>query len=92
METTTYLNPKKTKISISSQSHISYKRPHHSIGDTFHSVIGLDENWASGKYLINLKYQGEILDSKSFTILRDNEVESAIIIYENMLKIVEDWN
>ena len=40
----------------------------HSIGDTFYSVIGLDENWASGKYLINLKYQGEILEDRKSVV------------------------
>ena len=59
--------------------------------DTFHSIIGLNDNWSSGNYIINLKYQGTILDSESFVILRDNEVVSEIIVHENMHKDVESF-
>jgi hypothetical protein len=61
------------------------------IGDTFSSLVGLNENWESGDYTINLKYQGAILDSESFVILRDNEVVSEIITHENIHKPVEPF-
>ncbi len=62
-----------------------------SIGDTFQSVIGLNDNWASGNYIINLTYQNEILDSESFVILRDNEVESEIIIHKSMTEDIQPF-
>ena len=48
------------------------------------SIIGLDKNWSHGEYVVNLKYKNEILDSKSFTIIRDNVVEKEIRTDENM--------
>jgi len=62
-----------------------------SIGDTFHGILGLNENWTSGDYTINLTYQGTILDSESFVIFRDNEVESKIIVHENMHTFVDPF-
>jgi len=56
-----------------------------------YSVIGLNKNWSSGEYFINLKYKNKILDSKSFNIFRDNKVESKTIIHENMSLIVEPF-
>ena len=63
----------------------------HPIGDTFQSIIGLNENWESGDYTINLKYHGMILDSKSFVILRDNEVESKTISYKKMHENIDSF-
>ena len=70
---------------------ITQKVSLYSIGDTFYSTIGLNENWSSGEYTINLTYQGTILDSESFVITRDNEVTSEIIIHESMHKDVEPF-
>ena len=59
--------------------------------NTLYSVIGLDKNWSSGKYFVNLKYEDYILDSKSFNIFRDNIVESKTMIQENMSLIIEPF-
>ena len=59
------------------------------VKNSLYTVIGLDKNWAPGKYSINLTYQNEILDSKSFTIFRDNFVEKEIRSDENMFDIIE---
>ena len=61
------------------------------IKNTLYSVIGLDKNWSSGEYFVNLKYKNKILDSKSFNIFRDNEVESKTMIHENMTLVVEPF-
>jgi len=55
------------------------------------SIIGLDKNWSHGEYTVNLKYKNEILDSKSFTIIRDNVVEKEIKTYENMHETLESF-
>jgi len=55
------------------------------------SIIGLDKNWSHGEYTVNLKYKNEILDSKSFTIIRDNVVEKEIRTDENMHEILESF-
>jgi hypothetical protein len=43
--------------------------------DTFQTVIGLNDNWNSGIYKINLIYQNNVLDAVSFVI---NEYELAV--------------
>ena len=53
------------------------------------SVIGLDKNFSAGEYFVNLKYKNKILDTKSFTITRDNIVEKQTKIHENMSEIKE---
>jgi len=55
------------------------------------SIIGLDKNWSHGEYVVNLKYQNEILDSKSFTIIRDNVVEKEIKTHPNMSETHESF-
>jgi hypothetical protein len=61
------------------------------IKNSLFSVIGLDKNWSSGEYYVNLKYQNKILDSKSFKIFRDNFVEQEIKLYENMSDNVKSF-
>lgn len=78
-------------LEITHNGDVTQKVSLRSIGDTFHGIIGLNENWSSGNYIINLTYQGVILDSESFVILRDNEVVSEIVIHENMSKDVEPF-
>lgn len=78
-------------LEITHNGDVTQKISLYSVGDTFQSYIGLNDNWSSGEYIINLKHRGEILDSKSFTILRDNEVKSEIILYENMSQTVEPF-
>ena len=51
------------------------------------TVVGLDGNWSDGEYSVDLIYQDEILDNKSFHIFRDNVVEDKIIVHENMSEI-----
>jgi len=55
------------------------------------TVIGLDKHWLPGEYFVNLTYQNKILDSKSFTIHRDNFVKAEIINYKNMSDIFESY-
>ena len=55
------------------------------------SIIGLDKNWSQGEYVVNLKYKNEILDSKSFTIIRDNVVEMEIKNHQNMSETLESF-
>jgi len=55
------------------------------------SIIGLDKDWSHGEYIVNLKYKNEILDSKSFTIIRDNVVEKEIRTDENMHETFESF-
>ena len=62
-----------------------------SIGDTFYSTIGLNENWSSGIYTINLKYQNQILDSEQFVISRDNEIEQEITIQEEPVLVAQPY-
>ena len=55
------------------------------------SIIGLDKNWSHGEYVINLKYKNEILDSKHFTIFRDNVIKKEIRTDENMHETLESF-
>ncbi|WP_156416060.1 hypothetical protein, partial [Nitrosopumilus sp. Nsub] len=55
------------------------------------SIIGLDKNWSHGEYVVNLKYENEILDSKSFTIIRDNVVVKEIKTHPNMSETLESF-
>ena len=55
------------------------------------SIIWLDKDWSHGEYTVNLKYKNEILDSKSFTIIRDNVVEKEIRTDENMHETFESF-
>ena len=59
--------------------------------DTFQTVIGLNDNWDSGIYKINLIYQNNILDTVSFVINRDNEVVTTTIIPEPQFKNTEPF-
>ena len=59
--------------------------------DTFQTVIGLNDNWDSGIYKINLIYQNNILDTVSFVINRDNEVVTTTIIPEPIFKTIEPF-
>ena len=61
------------------------------IKNSLFTVVGLDKNWHNGEYTINLKYQNEILDSKSFTIHRDNFVPKETVTYENMSNNVKSF-
>jgi len=61
------------------------------IKNSLFSVIGLDKNFSAGEYFVNLKYQTKILDTKSFTITRDNVVEKQTKIHENMSDIFESY-
>mgnify|MGYP001453296220 CR=1 FL=1 len=55
------------------------------------SIIGLDKNWSDGEYIVNLKYKNEILDSKYFTIFRDNVIKKEIRTDENMHETLESF-
>ena len=55
------------------------------------SIIGLDKNWSHGEYVVNLKYKNEILDSKHFTIFRDNVIKKEIRTDEKMHEIFESF-
>jgi len=55
------------------------------------SIIGLDKNWSHGEYVVNLKYKNEILDSKSFTLIRDDVVEKEIRTDENMHETLKSF-
>jgi len=55
------------------------------------SIIGLDKDWSDGKYVVNLKYKNKVLDSKYFTIFRDNVVEKETRTDENMSNIIESF-
>ena len=57
------------------------------IKNSLFTVVGLDGNWSDGEYSVDLIYQDEILDNKSFHIFRDNVVEDKIIVHENMSDI-----
>ena len=59
--------------------------------DTFQTVIGLNDNWDSGIYKINLIYQTNVLDTVSFVISRDNEVVTTTIIPEPQFKNIEPF-
>jgi len=59
------------------------------IKNSLFTVVGLDGNWSDGEYSIDLIYQDEILDNKSFHIFRDNVAEDKIIVHENMSEIKE---
>ena len=59
--------------------------------DTFQTVIGLNDNWDSGTYKINLIYQTNVLDTVSFVINRDNEVVTTTIINEPIFKTIEPF-
>ena len=61
------------------------------IKNSLFSVIGLDKNFSAGEYFVNLKYQNKILDTKLFTITRDNVVEKQTKIHENMSDIFESY-
>tara|TARA_B110000438_G_scaffold271499_1_gene289420 strand:- start:568 stop:2259 length:1692 start_codon:yes stop_codon:yes gene_type:complete len=61
------------------------------IKNSLFSVIGLDKNFSAGEYFVNLKYKNNILDTKSFTITRDNVVEKQTKIHENMSYIFESY-
>jgi hypothetical protein len=54
-------------------------------------VLGLDKNWSSGKYFVNLKYQNEILDSASFDIFRDYSVTQEMVSIENMSEFSKSY-
>ena len=54
------------------------------VKNSLFTVLGLDRDWHSGKYFVNLIHQNELLDSKPFHIFRDNLVEDKIIVHENM--------
>ena len=60
-------------------------------GDFFQSIIGLNDNWKSGVYKINLIQQENILDTVSFVINRDNEVVVENIIPESIFKNIEPF-
>lgn len=60
-------------------------------GDSFQTVLGLNANWSDGEYIINLMHQGVILDSKSFDIIREKQVEHEFLIYENISEPVEPF-
>ena len=51
-------------------------------GNLFQSTIGLDDNWKSGIYQINLNHQNKVLDISSFVITRDNESFEEKIFHE----------
>ena len=59
------------------------------IKNSLFTVVGLDGNWSDGEYSVDLIYQDEILDNKSFHIFRDNVAEDKIIVHENMSEIKE---
>ena len=61
------------------------------IKNSLFSVIGLDKNFSAGDYFVNLKYKNKILDTKLFTVTRDNVVEKQTKIYENMSDIFESY-
>ena len=61
------------------------------IKNSLFGVVGLDKNWPKGEYVINLKYQNEVLDFKLFTIHRDNFVEKEIRSYDNMSDISKSF-
>mgnify|MGYP000583579839 CR=1 FL=1 len=61
------------------------------IKNSLFSVIGLDKNFSAGEYFVNLKYKNKILDTKSFTITRDNVVEKQTKIHENMNDLFESY-
>lgn len=48
------------------------------------TIVKIDERWNPGEYIINLKYQNTILDSKLFNIVGEKYIEPEIKIYENM--------
>ena len=60
-------------------------------GDFFQTVIGLNDNWESGVYKINLIYQNDILDSVSFVINRDNEDVTEKNILESVFQTTEPF-
>ena len=55
------------------------------------SMVGLDKNWSDGQYVVNLKYKNEVLDSKHFTIFRDNIIKKEIRIDESMHETFESF-
>jgi hypothetical protein len=55
------------------------------------SVVGLDKDWSHGDYVVRLNYQNNILDSKSFSIFRDNFIEQKTTINENMFDIFKSY-
>ena len=61
------------------------------IKNSLFGVIGLDKNFSAGEYFVNLKYKNKILDTKSFTITRDNIVEKQTKIHENMNDLFESY-
>ena len=60
------------------------------VKNSLFTVLGLDRDWHSGKYFVNLIHQNELLDSKPFHIFRDNLVEDKIIVHgdEKSSKVV----
>ncbi|MBT4326168.1 MAG: hypothetical protein HOD60_04575, partial [Candidatus Nitrosopelagicus sp.] len=60
-------------------------------GNLFQSTIGLDDNWKSGIYQINLNHQNKVLDISSFVITRDNESFEEKIFHESMFKSIEPY-
>ena len=64
---------------ISQNNEIIYKiQLREKINDLFKTTLGLNANWASGEYTVDLQYMHTILDSKKITILRDNETTQEI--------------
>jgi len=61
------------------------------IKNSLFSVVGLDKDWSHGDYLVHLKYQNNILDSKPFSIFRDNFIEQKIKVDENMSDIFKSY-
>ena len=61
------------------------------IKNSLFSVVGLDKDWPHGDYLVRLKYQNNILDSKSFSVFRDNVVEQKTTIDEIMSGIFKSY-
>ena len=60
-------------------------------GDFFQSIIGLNDNWESGVYTINLIQQENILDTVSFVINRDNEDVIEKTIFESVFQTTEPF-
>ena len=59
-------------------------------GDFFQAIIGLNDNWESGVYKINLIHQNNILDTVSFVINRDNVVIEKTI-FESVFQTIEPF-
>lgn len=55
------------------------------------SMVGLDKDWPDGEYVVNLKNKNKVLDSKSFTIFRDNVVNQETRSDENMHETFESF-